>query len=240
MKRFAIFAILAILYLKANAQAIAIINDKDGFVNVRKGKSNHSPVVGKIYKGDLFTFYEDGKSGWVNVFQSFENKPGSDLQGYVSANRIFPISKFNSIQSVKAFRDSSIAHNDTLNIVVKASPFRRKNHRLTFSKITAENTKPALTKIDGKTILGTDGELPHKAIADLKIKLNGQFLLIPKSAFNDLYEPGLASLEVYFGRDNTIYIEMDNSDGAGSYSVVWVIRNNKYIKRYIDQVWFNV
>ena len=57
---------------------------------------------------------------------------------------------------------------------------------------------------------------------------------IPKDAYKDLYEPSLRTLSIFSGADSTFYVRMDNSDGAGAYTIIWVIKDNKYLGRYID------
>lgn len=112
-------------------------------------------------------------------------------------------------------------------VIVKKAAFNSKKHKLT--------GKPgSISSIDGKPFWGTDGPIPKQIITSVKIIISGKSILIPINAYNDLYEPNLSTLQIYIGKDNTIYVEMDNSDGAGAYSIIWIIKNNQYFKRYID------
>ncbi|HKB43436.1 MAG TPA: hypothetical protein VKC90_03570, partial [Chitinophagaceae bacterium] len=140
-----------------------------------------------------------------------------------------------SIKNIRLSKDSCVAINDSLIVVIKSISFNPKIHKLMYSNpIPNENTLPVLLKIDDHHFWGTDGELPKRIISNVKIIKNGVSVVIPKDAFNDLYEPQLRSLHVYIDKSDTIYIEMDNSDGAGAYSIIWTIKNNKFQKRYID------
>jgi hypothetical protein len=221
-------------YFFANAQSFAIINDKDGFVYVRKNKSINSPVVGKIYEDSIFGYNPDDKSDWLQIYKQ-DSKNGFGKEGYVYKSRILPLSKFRAIKNIKSFKDSCVAKNDSLVVIVKSGSFNPKKHKLTYSKpVPNEHVASVLTEIDGKQFWGTDGDIPKKIITGVKIIKNGVPIIIPNNAFNDLYEPWLKSLQVYIGKNNTIYIEMDNSDGAGAYSIIWIIKNNHYLKKYID------
>ena len=97
-----------------------------------------------------------------------------------------------------------------------------------------QNTASYLEKIDGKRFWGTDGEIPRTIISSVKLLNKGLPIDIPKNAFQDLYEPSLRTLSICFDGINTFYVRMDNSDGAGAYTVIWVFKNGKYIGRYID------
>jgi hypothetical protein len=236
MKTLIAFIFSSLICFLANAQSFAIINDKDDFVNVRKDKSINSPIVGKIYNDSIFGYDPDDKSDWLQIYkQDLETQNGYGKEGYIYKNRIFPLSKFRSIKNIKSFKDSCVAINDSLIIIVKSGSFNPKKHKLTYSKpIPNEHIASVLTEIDGKQFWGTDGDIPKKIITAVTIIKNGVSIIIPKNAFNDLYEPWLKSLQVYIGKNNTIYIEMDNSDGAGAYSIIWIIKNNHYLKKYID------
>jgi len=73
----------------------------------------------------------------------------------------------------------------------------------------------------------------EKSISSLTLTQNNIKVIIPKSAFDDLYEPDFSSVKVY-SDTNHFYIFMDNSDGAGAYTIIWIFKDNKYYGRYID------
>ena len=88
--------------------------------------------------------------------------------------------------------------------------------------------------IDDKRFWGTDGEIPKIGISSIQVSINIIPIILPVNAYNDLYEPHLETLSYTYGPGNTIYISMNNSDGAGGYSIIWIIKDNKYYARYID------
>jgi hypothetical protein len=231
VKFFALSIFLTGISFASYAQlSFAIINDKDGFVNIRKDKNATSAVIGKIYNDDIFGYDPDDKSDWVEIYQQIS--PANVVHGYIHKSRVFPLAYFKTIKNIKVLKDSCVATNDSLVIRVKSQIFNPKEHRLTYDR-TNKNF-PTLEKIDDKHIWGTDGALPTKVISSLSFIKNGVNLTIPKDAYNDLYQPTLSTLKVYLGKGNTAYIELNNSDGAGAYTVIWIVKNERYLKRYIN------
>jgi len=219
MKYVVLSIILLAIGFTSIAQSFAIIDDKDGYVNVRKEPNGKSPVVGKLLKDDIFNCIDNGKYGWVHI-----SNQATGVEGFVYKNRIFLLS---------GFRKWSKNMKNRISVSATSKPFKIEGHKLNYDK-SCKNCGAVLTTIDGKYIWGTDGRIPDKVIASLIVIQNSLPVLIPKSAFNDLYEPNFSTLQVFIGKDNTLYVQLNNSDGAGSYSVIWVIKNNKYLKRYLD------
>jgi len=63
-----------------------IINDPDGYVNIRKGESIKSSVVGKIVKEEVFLFIPNYCKNWWKV----KSSDGS-VEGYMHKSRIIPL-----------------------------------------------------------------------------------------------------------------------------------------------------
>jgi hypothetical protein len=59
-----------------------IINDPDGYVNIRKEMNAKSPVLGIIVENEIFNYWEVPNSNWWIV----ETQNG--IRGYVYSNRI--------------------------------------------------------------------------------------------------------------------------------------------------------
>ncbi len=50
----------------------------------------------------------------------------------------------------------------------------------------------------------------------------------------NLFNPNLKATSLYLNKkNNSIYIIANNGDGAGAYSVIWVIKNGKFEKRMV-------
>jgi hypothetical protein len=59
-----------------------IINDPDGYVNIRKEMNAQSEVAGKIVKGEVILYWDVPDSNWCIV------QTGSGVCGFVYKNRI--------------------------------------------------------------------------------------------------------------------------------------------------------
>ncbi len=71
---------------------VAIINDKDGFTNVRESKLTNSAIVGQIKKGEFFTF-KTSTGNWLEISKTFnENGEIENLHGFVHKSRVQPVS----------------------------------------------------------------------------------------------------------------------------------------------------
>ncbi|MDP9047487.1 MAG: hypothetical protein M3N14_05070 [Bacteroidota bacterium] len=251
MKLFFVFALI-LLTTVAKAQ-LAVINDPDGFVNVRDGKSSNSKIVGKLYNNEAFLF--DGESEndqWINVFfegknllnynSSANNAERVYVTGYIHKSRLISIESLPHIKLNKSNHlptlNSSTVKNDSISLSIKTGAFKIKAHKITRSNGGCLNcAKLFVDKIDGKKPWGVDGDLPKIEITEMRLTINNSIVEIPVSSINDLYQPTIKNLNIYFGKKGTLYIYMPgNSDGAGGYDVVWIINNGKLLCRYIDSI----
>lgn len=239
MKKNIIVIILCFISVSAIAQAeFAIINDKDGFVNVHRTADMKSTIIGKLTTTSIFIPSEDESSKnskWVKIYQ--QQNAGDVLIGYIYHDRYKLLSSFKKIGHTKQTPNIVTIKNDTIAVKITSAKFISKNHKLTYHKYEDPNAKGSyLQKIDGKIFWGTDGENPKTSVVDLKVTIKGKEVFIPKSAYSDLFEPRFSSAVVYLSPDNTIYIQLDNSDGAGAYSVIWIVKDGNYIRRYIENL----
>ena len=57
-----------------------------------------------------------------------------------------------------------------------------------------------------------------------------------KLPFEDLFEPNLNLTFVNIDKKNkTVYISVENSDGAGAYVALWIIENGKFSQQLIQR-----
>lgn len=200
----------------------ATIKDSDGYVNLRESPNNKAKITGKIYNYQVFNCEQTG-TNWWKVEQINEH---GWLDGYICKDRVVLLN-WKGIKRRNQYADSGVFKKDSIRIVIKRQSFQPKHHKLTYEQ-------HYIVKIDDKKFWGTDGPMPKKTISSIKIIKNDNILLLPRAAYDGLYEPNLASISVYSGPENTLYIRMDNSDGAGAYTVIWIFKDNKYLGRYID------
>lgn len=94
------------------------------------------------------------------------------------------------------------------------------------------------SEYDGRNIpqwVGGDSlEPPRYVVRDLTLEISGQNVLIPKSAYHDIYDPGVYSYGPYVMEDNSnIYLIINASDGAGSAEIWLKFDGNIYVGREI-------
>ena len=211
------------------AQAIegsfAVINDKDGYVNVRKEKSVHSKVLKKLDNNSLiFVFvYDKAQDGnWIYA----------DNEGYIYNDRVKWIHNFPQIAKGIAKGNTIVFEGKEIQVTLATEKFDKDKHSFKYHK----EYRDVIEKIDGKLFWGTDGNMPKKEYKSIEVKISGKQVSIPQSAYSDLYQPNLyTDLNfVYYDKDSDIlYIVANNGDGAGAYMVCWQIEKGVYKGRKV-------
>ena len=211
------------------AQAIeggfAVINDKDGYVNVRKEKSVHSRVLKKLDNNTLiFVFvYDKAHDGnWIYA----------DNEGYIYNDRVKWIEELPKVAKGVEKKNAIHFSGKDISVTLTSQKFDKSKHSFKYNKEYPD----AIEKIDGKTFFGTDGNMPKEAYKSIEVKIRGKQVSIPQSAYSDLYQPNLyTDLNfVYYDKDSDIlYIVANNGDGAGAYMVCWQIEKGVYKGRKV-------
>jgi len=126
---------------------------------------------------------------------------------------------------------------DNLQVTIKTGIFTPSKHKLM-------KQEEHILRIDGKPYYGpTPGEVPHTNIESITVVVGKDTVLIPATAYFDLYEPKFSYNEggatrtrngVFLSNDkHTFYIYMFNNDGGG-FEYTWVIRDKQYLRRVVD------
>jgi len=205
--------------------SFAVINDKDGYVNVRKEKSVHSKVLKKLDNNTLiFVFvYDKAHDGnWIYV----------DNEGYIYNDRVKWIEELP--KAAKGVEKKNAIHfsGKDIQVALSTEKFDKSKHSFKYHK----EYRDIIEKIDGKPFWGTDGEMPREEYKNIQIYINGKHVSLPKSAYDDLYEPTFytENNSVYYDKEHdNYYIVATNSDGAGAYMVCWQIEKGVYKGRKI-------
>ena len=205
--------------------AFAVINDKDGYVNVRKEKSVHSKVLKKLDNNTLiFVFvYDKADDGnWIHP----------DYEGYIYNDRVKWIHNFPQIAKGIAKGNTIVFEGKEIQVVLSTEKFDKSKHSFKYHK----EYRDVIEKIDGKLFWGTDGNMPKREYKSIEVKIRGKQVSIPQSAYGDLYESYLYTEfnSVHYDKDNDIlYIVANNGDGAGAYMVCWQIEKGVYKGRKV-------
>ena len=183
---------------------LAIIQDKDGFTNVREEPNKNSNILFKISEYEVFYFDEDNydmNEEWIEVYVA-KNKftigcsKSNHISGYIHRSRIKPLSTFKKHNSKDFFIKYNIQKFDSSNIIVG------------FEQGVVES-------INGLPVWGRDSELPTKTIKSIDVKINNKQVQIHPFLYSDLSEVNNKFYNIQI--DNYFYSIQTNSDGAGSY-----------------------
>ena len=134
--------------------------------------------------------------------------------------------------------DSMIFEGDGIKATVATTPFDAAGHKLLYDE-------KYLVKIDRKTYYGDYGRLPRKQISRVILTIGKDTIVIPSTAYSDLYNLNLTYLDksgtqrsangIYRSKNGQrIYLYLFCKDNTGSYEVTWVIQDKKYLRRVVD------
>jgi hypothetical protein len=208
------------------AAMLRVVEDKDGFTNIRAGASLESKVAGKVLTGSAVCV-EETEGEWAKI--SDDSGKGRDL--YIHTSRLQPVQKWKQTAGTAAAgSESGSVKADALEVKTSEVPFVEKDHKITSD---GEGQK----SVDGHATWGTDGGLPRKSLK-ITVKLDGREVTIPAEATRDLYEPNHETLAVLTpGKPGTLaFVYMEASDGAGAYSFVLSFKDGKYAGRTVFSI----
>lgn len=205
------------------ADYLRVVEDQDGYANIRSGPSLNHKVLGKALSGSLVTTW-DQKGEWARI----EDDSGASRELFLHSSRLKKLNGWKQFKPARGDGESVTLSVGGLEVEVRALPFVVKDHEI------SRNKDGFIHKVDGHHIWGTDGSMPDKALA-LRVKRQGQDVQIPAAATQDLYQPQLDTLALITPGNPGEHaaIVMWNSDGAGGYMVAWSLVNGQYAGRTI-------
>jgi hypothetical protein len=199
----------------------AIIQDKDGFTNVREKPKNNSNIIYKLSDYEVFYYdidaYENNEE-WINVYIS-SNKftvgcsKSNHISGYIHRSRTKPLSGFKQCNGKDFFLKYDIQKFDSSNIIIGLT-----------NDFFVET-------INGLPVWGRDGELPTNFIKSIEVKIHNKPVQIHPFFYSDLYEVDNKFYNIQI--DNYFYSFQYNSDGAGGYDLIWVFKDNVLVQRFV-------
>jgi hypothetical protein len=203
-----------------------IIYDKDAVCNVRSSPQKGDNIIDRLKNGHLLYCFETNNN-WTNIDYSKNQKR---LNGQVYKDRIILVSAYQSIPVLTKGKLNIVLKKDSIKIIVTEQKFEKKQHKLSFFK----EYKDQLEFIDNKNYWGTDGGIPKTEYQAIEVFIGTRKINLPKKALENLYEISLLNTQVNYDKANDIlYIQSMNSDGAGSYEVIWKVEKGIYKDRLI-------
>ena len=211
--------------LHSSAQ-FAIVTDNDGYVNVREDADIKSKIINKLNTGHLIYCFEN-KGNWTNIDYTLNNK---ECNGYIYKDKYNPIDDYINIPVYKQTENKVVLKKDSISITLTSASFDKKKHHFKYLKDYPDQ----INLIDNKKYWGKDGGMPSSQYEKIVISHGKKTNTVPFAALQGLYEPNMFSPTATFDYVNdVIYIQSMNSDGAGSYEVIWRIEKGEYKERLV-------
>lgn len=200
---------------------LAIINDPDGYTNIREEPDGKSEVIHKVYDNQVFWIdYVEGvdEGDWIPAYipknmSSFYDSNQGMIRGFIHKSRVRYLKKL------------KVPSPSEIKFRYQTKSFEKSKHH-----IQLQDDK-WVTFIDGKSVWGTDGEYPRTEIEGITAEINGKKIDIHRAFYSNLYE--CMNTFKFYKNGSTYFIHNWNSDGAGYYEVVWVLNEDGLIQRLL-------
>ena len=228
MKFFILLFLLISDIVFAQEEAFAVINDKDGYVNVRKGKSAQSKVLKRLNNKTIVFAYNYDKAtdgNWIYT----------DEEGYIYNDRVKWIHKFPIIAKGIAKGNTIVFEGKEIQVVLTSGKFDKSKHSFEYFK----DSPTGIEVIDDELPYGTDGKMPTTEYRSIEVNIHGKRVSLPKDAYNDLYEPTFLTdhNSVYYDKESDIlYIVANNNYAERPYKVCWQIEKGVYKGRKVSEL----
>jgi len=228
MKFFIVLFLLISDIVFAQEEAFAVINDKDGYVNVRKGKSAQSKVLKRLNNKTIVFVYNYDKAtdgNWIYT----------DEEGYIYNDRVKWIHKFPIIAKGIAKGNTIVFEGKEIQVVLTSGKFDKSKHSFEYFK----DSPTGIEVIDDELPYGTDGKMPTTEYRSIEVNIHGKRVSLPKDAYSDLYEPTFLTdhNSVYYDKESDIlYIVANNNYAERPYKVCWQIEKGVYKGRKVSEL----
>ena len=228
MKFFILLFLLISDIVFAQEEAFAVINDKDGYVNVRKGKSAQSRVLKRLNNKTIVFVYNYDKAtdgNWIYT----------DEEGYIYNDRVKWIHKFPIIAKGIAKGNTIVFEGKEIQVILTSGKFDKSKHSFEYFK----DSSTGIEVIDDALLYGTDGKMPTTEYRSIVINIHGKQVSLPKDAYSDLYEPTFLTdhNSVYYDKESDIlYIVANNNYAERPYKVCWQIEKGVYKGRKVSEL----
>lgn len=208
----------------------AIVFDKDGYVNLRAEANTKSKIIGTIKSGEIVYIFNVGNDSETWLIIDYHDSRDMLLTGYVHKSRLKEISSFEKIP-VKTLTENSVefySESRKIGAKIKSGVFDYDSNKRFFSK-TKYGEYEIEDRFKGKQIWGTDGSIPSENYLSVTVSWKGRSIEVPEKEYENLFQVNHDFSNCYYdAKTDKLYLESLNSDGAGSYWVLFVFEKGKY------------
>ncbi|PKF74002.1 SH3 domain-containing protein [Chryseobacterium sp. PMSZPI] len=223
MKTKKIFLLTAALSAQLSFAQFAKIVDKDGYVNLRENADAKSKVIGKINSEEIVYILEHAPSdkNWLNVDHH-------ETGGYIHNSRVKYIGSYEPVPPIVRDGNKAIFKSGNIKVDIASGKFNFKENEKDFSSTLQGDFYKE------QQIWGIDGTIPKTHYLSITAKIGNKTIQIPTKEIENLFEVNNKSTTCYYDRKNdTLYITMNNSDGAGAYVALFKIEKGEYKERIL-------
>ncbi|OCA76969.1 hypothetical protein BBI01_00450 [Chryseobacterium artocarpi] len=218
MKTKKIFLLVSALSVQLSFAQFAKIVDKDGYVNVRENADANSKIIGKLNSDEIVYIFEPDNKNWANV-----------SNGYVHNSRLKYIKSYESVPPTVRDANKAIFKSGNIKVNITSGKFNFK-----------ENEKDFTSTLNGdyykeQQVWGLDGTIPKTHYLSITAQIGNKTVQIPTKEIENLFQVDNKNTTCYYDRINDIlYISMLNSEGAGTYTGLFIIEKGEYKKRILE------
>lgn len=234
-----ILLFISLFFFEVCKAQLFIINDKDGYTNVREEPNQNSKIIGKIIENQVFAIDsyvqdEENKSNdWIAIkfpihidkksnFLKFE---GEEKTGYVHKSRLVELENLPKFEKNEMHPNKVIHQYKDVEVIIETQAFKRSDHKISQSD-------EGFYLIDGeKAFPYYGGETTE--IKSIVFKSKDKTFISPKNFFKNLLMVNAENTSVYRGNNDESYLLFDAGDGADSYNIILCIKDYKLFSRTI-------
>ncbi|MEJ5106782.1 MULTISPECIES: SH3 domain-containing protein [Chryseobacterium] len=220
MKTKKIFLLTAALSVQLSFAQFAKVVDQEGYVNIRENADAKSTIIGKINSDEIVYVFESDPSNknWANV-----------SNGYIHNSRLKYIESYPKVPPTVRDANKAIFKSGNIKVNITSGKFNFK-----------ENEKDFTSTLHGdyykeQQVWGLDGTIPKTHYLSISAQIGDKTIQIPSKDIENLFQVSNKSTTCYYDRENdTLYISMLNSEGAGTYVALFTIEKGEYKGRTLE------
>lgn len=227
--KFIVFTAFMIGSIEALHADFGLIQDKDGYVNVRENSSLSSKVTSKLNNNEIVSCVMDEETSNFCLVNA-----NNGTTGFVYKNRINNFSGYTSIKLSQYSREKVIYSDKNIIVEVYAK-------KAILDPKLYKTFKGEYKYFNDKKFFGTDGSLPDNNFLQLdkiivKEKNNRteisrseleQYFFLKDGIDGDKNE--LADFKIYYLNNNIYILNTFNNGGTAAYNIVLNMKNGKVV-----------
>jgi hypothetical protein len=206
-----------------------IINDKDGYTNIRKEPNGKSEIVGKVIKYELFTSME----GCEDIEISPASVPwlfvcdNNNVCGYIYKKNIMLVYRLPELNKKTNFNEST-----TTSVMTRMNDSIRVSMEIILVDTMAYigDLKKRFNFRYGD--FEDEYSCPTKKLNKIIINYKDKTTILPKDKFQNYYYE-IRDMDVYIGKEEELYIGFSGGGDASAYLAWFVIVNGEITQEFV-------